>query len=165
MTYLCDKKREVEGDIDEEKGSTKRFKSQGNIEYGNQKQFEPIITHSSQLAPSYQYPPHQYQYYPHQYPPYQQQYPLHYQYYNQNQQHFFDSSSQNQQYLPQFHQYHQPYLIPLLKKELIGSIVITLYNNKTYRINSIEWNKTPETKFTPNIGSDMSFENLWTKSY
>ncbi|XP_036382072.1 piwi-like protein 2 [Megalops cyprinoides] len=42
-------------------------------------------------------------------------------------------------------------------KELIGSIVITRYNNRTYRIDDIEWAKSPKDTFTMADGSQISF--------
>ena len=32
-------------------------------------------------------------------------------------------------------------------KTLLGCIVMTRYNNKTYRIDDIDWNKKPADKF------------------
>jgi aubergine-like protein len=34
-----------------------------------------------------------------------------------------------------------------IKNELVGSIVMTTYNRKTYRIDDIDWEKTPRDKF------------------
>lgn len=42
-------------------------------------------------------------------------------------------------------------------KELIGSIVITRYNNRTYRIDDIEWGKSPKDTFTMADGSTTTF--------
>lgn len=33
------------------------------------------------------------------------------------------------------------------ENELVGAIVLTRYNNRTYRVDSIEWNKSPKDKF------------------
>ncbi|KAK5574765.1 hypothetical protein RB653_010018 [Dictyostelium firmibasis] len=51
-----------------------------------------------------------------------------------------------------------------IENELIGSIVITLYNNKTYRINSIDWSKTPNSKFSTDKG-DISFLEYYKITY
>lgn len=42
-------------------------------------------------------------------------------------------------------------------KELIGSIVITRYNNRTYRIDAIEWDKSPKDTFTLMDGTKTTF--------
>lgn len=42
-------------------------------------------------------------------------------------------------------------------KELIGSIVITRYNNRTYRIDGIEWNKSPKDTVTLMDGTKTTF--------
>lgn len=42
-------------------------------------------------------------------------------------------------------------------KELVGSIVITRYNNRTYRIDDIEWNKSPKDTFTLMDGTKTTF--------
>uniref|UniRef100_A0A3Q0SJX5 Piwi-like protein 2 n=1 Tax=Amphilophus citrinellus TaxID=61819 RepID=A0A3Q0SJX5_AMPCI len=44
-------------------------------------------------------------------------------------------------------------------KELVGSIVITRYNNRTYRIDAIEWNKSPKDIFT------LMDVKYWHKNY
>ncbi|KAM6964835.1 piwi-like protein 2 [Aplochiton taeniatus] len=50
-------------------------------------------------------------------------------------------------------------------KELIGSIVITRYNNRTYRIDDIEWNKSPKDTFTMVDGSQTTFVEYYSKNY
>ncbi|KAM3872188.1 piwi-like protein 2 [Diretmus argenteus] len=50
-------------------------------------------------------------------------------------------------------------------KELIGSIVITRYNNRTYRIDDIEWSKSPKDTFTMFDGSETSFVDYYSKNY
>lgn len=42
-------------------------------------------------------------------------------------------------------------------KELVGSIVITRYNNRTYRIDDIKWNKSPKDTFTLMDGTKTTF--------
>lgn len=42
-------------------------------------------------------------------------------------------------------------------KALIGSIVITRYNNRTYRIDAIEWKKSPKDTFTLMDGTKTTF--------
>ncbi|KAM4577681.1 LOW QUALITY PROTEIN: piwi-like protein 2 [Odontesthes bonariensis] len=50
-------------------------------------------------------------------------------------------------------------------KELIGSIVITRYNNRTYRIDAIEWNKSPKDTFTLMDGTQTSFSEYYSTNY
>ncbi|XP_026198190.1 piwi-like protein 2 isoform X2 [Anabas testudineus] len=50
-------------------------------------------------------------------------------------------------------------------KELIGSIVITRYNNRTYRIDAIEWNKAPKDTFTLMNGTKTTFADYYSKNY
>lgn len=42
-------------------------------------------------------------------------------------------------------------------KELLGSIVITRYNNRTYRVDDIQWNKSPKDTFTLMDGTKTTF--------
>ncbi|KAG8574131.1 hypothetical protein GDO81_009061 [Engystomops pustulosus] len=50
-------------------------------------------------------------------------------------------------------------------KQLVGSIVITRYNNRTYRIDDIEWKKTPKDVFTMSDGTNISFIDYYSKNY
>uniref|UniRef100_A0A8D3C5Y8 Piwi-like protein 2 n=1 Tax=Scophthalmus maximus TaxID=52904 RepID=A0A8D3C5Y8_SCOMX len=50
-------------------------------------------------------------------------------------------------------------------KELIGSIAITRYNNRTYRIDDIEWNKSPSDTFLLMNGSKTTFVEYYSKNY
>ncbi|GAA6220778.1 piwi-like protein 2 isoform X1 [Lates japonicus] len=50
-------------------------------------------------------------------------------------------------------------------KELIGSIVITRYNNRTYRIDAIEWNKSPKDTFPLMDGTKTTFVKYYSKNY
>ncbi|KAG8452990.1 hypothetical protein GDO86_004701 [Hymenochirus boettgeri] len=50
-------------------------------------------------------------------------------------------------------------------KELLGKIVLTKYNNKTYRIDEIEWNKTPQSTFKKSDGTDVSFVDYYRTQY
>ncbi|XP_034006787.1 piwi-like protein 2 isoform X2 [Trematomus bernacchii] len=50
-------------------------------------------------------------------------------------------------------------------KELIGNIVITRYNNRTYRIDSIEWDKSPKDSFTFMDGTQTTFVEYYSKNY
>lgn len=50
-------------------------------------------------------------------------------------------------------------------KELVGQIVLTKYNNKTYRIDEISWNMTPESTFKKADGSEISFVDYYKNQY
>ncbi|KAE8291705.1 Piwi-like protein 2 [Larimichthys crocea] len=50
-------------------------------------------------------------------------------------------------------------------KALIGSIVITRYNNRTYRIDAIEWKKSPKDTFTLMDGTKTTFVEYYSKNY
>ncbi|XP_070621455.1 piwi-like protein 2 isoform X2 [Erythrolamprus reginae] len=50
-------------------------------------------------------------------------------------------------------------------KQLIGSIIITRYNNKNYRIDDIDWNKTPQNSFTMSDGKEITFLDYYSKNY
>ncbi|XP_015269670.1 PREDICTED: piwi-like protein 2 [Gekko japonicus] len=50
-------------------------------------------------------------------------------------------------------------------KQLIGSIIITRYNNNTYRIDDIDWNKTPKDSFTLFNGKEITFVDYYSNNY
>ncbi|XP_058406544.1 piwi-like protein 2 isoform X2 [Diceros bicornis minor] len=50
-------------------------------------------------------------------------------------------------------------------KHLVGNIVITRYNNRTYRIDDVDWNKTPKDSFTMSDGKEMTFLEYYSKNY
>ncbi|KAJ7305189.1 hypothetical protein JRQ81_011096 [Phrynocephalus forsythii] len=50
-------------------------------------------------------------------------------------------------------------------KQLVGNIIITRYNNHTYRIDDIDWNKTPKDSFTMSNGKTISFLEYYSKNY
>ncbi|XP_028564520.2 piwi-like protein 2 isoform X4 [Podarcis muralis] len=50
-------------------------------------------------------------------------------------------------------------------KQLIGNIIITRYNNNTYRIDDIDWNKTPKDSFTMSDGKEITFIDYYSKNY
>ncbi|XP_064424197.1 piwi-like protein 1 [Latimeria chalumnae] len=50
-------------------------------------------------------------------------------------------------------------------KELIGLIVLTRYNNKTYRVDDIDWDKNPESKFKKADGTEISFVDYYKMQY
>jgi len=53
----------------------------------------------------------------------------------------------------------------LASKQLIGEIVLTRYNNKTYRIDDIDWEKNPTHTFSKADGSKISFQEYYEKAY
>ncbi|NWI90149.1 PIWL1 protein, partial [Pitta sordida] len=50
-------------------------------------------------------------------------------------------------------------------KELIGLVVLTRYNNKTYRIDDINWDSNPMGTFRKSDGSEISFMDYYKKQY
>nr|XP_057927973.1 piwi-like protein 1 [Doryrhamphus excisus] len=52
----------------------------------------------------------------------------------------------------------------ICSKELVGLIVLTKYNNKTYRIDDIAWDQTPNNTFTRG-DTDISFKNYYKNQY
>ncbi|MBN3310147.1 PIWL2 protein, partial [Amia calva] len=50
-------------------------------------------------------------------------------------------------------------------KELVGNIVITRYNNRTYRVDKIDWTKSPKDTFTLTDGSKTTFIEYYSKNY
>ncbi|CAJ1068058.1 piwi-like protein 1 isoform X1 [Xyrichtys novacula] len=52
----------------------------------------------------------------------------------------------------------------ICEKELVGLIVLTKYNNKTYRIDEIAWDHTPKNTFKRN-DTDVSFKSYYKSQY
>jgi len=52
-----------------------------------------------------------------------------------------------------------------VEKALLGAIIITRYNNKTYRIDEIAWNKQPADEFDTKNGQKQSFMNYYETRY
>nr|BCS90542.1 piwi protein [Cladonema pacificum] len=53
----------------------------------------------------------------------------------------------------------------IAKKKLIGEIVLTRYNNKTYRVDDIAWDMHPTNTFEKADGSKISFEQYYNDHY
>ncbi|KAF7251130.1 Piwi-like protein 4 [Varanus komodoensis] len=51
------------------------------------------------------------------------------------------------------------------EKELVGLIVLTRYNNKTYRIDDIEWSVKPTDTFQKRDGTQISYEDYYKQQY
>ncbi|NXI49548.1 PIWL1 protein, partial [Chloroceryle aenea] len=49
--------------------------------------------------------------------------------------------------------------------ELIGLVVLTKYNNRTYRIDDIDWNASPRSTFRKSDGSEISYVDYYKKQY
>ena len=54
---------------------------------------------------------------------------------------------------------------PYFEKELVGSIVLTRYNNRTYRICGVERNKTPMEEFDKRGGEKTNFVEYYSQNY
>nr|SIP62986.1 Piwi Like RNA-Mediated Gene Silencing 2 [Protopterus annectens] len=50
-------------------------------------------------------------------------------------------------------------------KQLLGNIIITRYNNRTYRIDDIEWKKCPQDRFTMSDGKSITFLEYYRTNY
>jgi len=53
----------------------------------------------------------------------------------------------------------------IVEKSLLGAIVITRYNNKTYRIDEIAWDKHPADEFDGRNGEKMSYVKYYAQKY
>jgi len=50
-------------------------------------------------------------------------------------------------------------------KQLVGQIILTRYNNRTYRIDDIAWDLTPSSKFKKKSGDDITYLSYYSLSY
>ncbi|TKS79036.1 Piwi-like protein 1 [Collichthys lucidus] len=62
------------------------------------------------------------------------------------------------------HQFGNQRFPDICAKELIGLIVLTKYNNRTYRIDDIAWDHTPNNTFTRR-DTEISFKNYYKNQY
>jgi len=53
----------------------------------------------------------------------------------------------------------------IAKKKLLGEIILTRYNNKTYRIDDIDWEKHPTDSFQKADGSSITFKEYYETVY
>ncbi|KPP60297.1 piwi-like protein 1-like, partial [Scleropages formosus] len=68
-------------------------------------------------------------------------------------------------YMTCMQQQHGPQLfVETCKKELVGLVVLTKYNNKTYRVDDIAWDHTPCNTFTRG-GTVISFKDYFKTQY
>ena len=49
--------------------------------------------------------------------------------------------------------------------ELVGNVVITLYNKKTYIVDDIDWDRNPDTTFQKKDGTEISFYRYYKDRY
>lgn len=47
------------------------------------------------------------------------------------------------------------------KSKIIGTVVLTGYNNKTYRVDDVDWDSTPESTFKRNDGTSISYQQYF----
>ncbi|CAL1300079.1 unnamed protein product [Larinioides sclopetarius] len=50
-------------------------------------------------------------------------------------------------------------------KTLVGCVVLTRYNNKTYKVDDITWEMSPKSTFKTKDGSEISFIDYYKRSY
>ncbi|XP_051897227.1 piwi-like protein 2 isoform X2 [Pristis pectinata] len=50
-------------------------------------------------------------------------------------------------------------------KQLVGSVIMTKYNNRTYRIDDIDWDKAPTSSFRMADGKSITFCEYYSKTY
>jgi len=50
-------------------------------------------------------------------------------------------------------------------EELLGHIVLTRYNNRTYRVDGIAWDLNPQTKFLMKNGAEITFAKYYEEHY
>ncbi|KAK2093800.1 Piwi-like protein 2 [Saguinus oedipus] len=64
-----------------------------------------------------------------------------------------------------FYQQNKEHFQDECTKLLVGNIIITRYNNRTYRIDDVDWNKTPKDSFTMSDGKEITFLEYYSKNY
>uniref|UniRef100_UPI00358F629F piwi-like protein 1 n=1 Tax=Myxine glutinosa TaxID=7769 RepID=UPI00358F629F len=50
-------------------------------------------------------------------------------------------------------------------REFVGQIVLTRYNNRTYRVDDIEWDRNPQMEFQRNNGSQITYVDYYMQQY
>eukprot|EP00731_Ephydatia_muelleri_P025692 Em0017g775a len=50
-------------------------------------------------------------------------------------------------------------------KQLVGSVVLTRYNNRTYEIDDIAWDKNPRCAFQDHAGNQITFVDYYKRAY
>lgn len=51
------------------------------------------------------------------------------------------------------------------KNEVIGQVVMTAYNNNTYRIDDVDFNSSPQSTFTSSRGESKTYEEYYRTKY
>ncbi|KFU89584.1 Piwi-like 1 [Chaetura pelagica] len=64
-----------------------------------------------------------------------------------------------------YHQVEEQKFRDACAKELIGLVVLTKYNNKTYRVDDIDWEGNPQCTFRRADGSEISFVDYYKRQY
>nr|AJW77406.1 piwi-like protein 2 [Alitta virens] len=52
-----------------------------------------------------------------------------------------------------------------IERKIIGQSVLTRYNNKTYRVDDIDWNQTAESTFKKDDGTEYSYIDYYREQY
>ncbi|XP_076451619.1 piwi-like protein 1 [Babylonia areolata] len=52
-----------------------------------------------------------------------------------------------------------------ITRQIVGCTVLTRYNNKTYRIDDIDWGKTPRSSFMTSNGQEITFADYYWNQY
>jgi len=49
----------------------------------------------------------------------------------------------------------------VVTEKILGHVVLTRYNNRTYTVDDIMWDKTPLSTFTSSSGQEMTFAEYY----
>jgi aubergine-like protein len=58
-----------------------------------------------------------------------------------------------------------PQFKELVAKQIIGQIVLTRYNNKTYRVDDIDWNQSPNSSFKKSDQTEITYVQYYKQAY
>lgn len=50
-------------------------------------------------------------------------------------------------------------------KQIVGNVVMTRYNNKTYRVDDIQWDSNPQSTFTDRRGGEVAYVDYYKNQY
>uniref|UniRef100_S4RYE2 Piwi-like RNA-mediated gene silencing 1 n=1 Tax=Petromyzon marinus TaxID=7757 RepID=S4RYE2_PETMA len=64
-----------------------------------------------------------------------------------------------------FEQIEERHFHDACQKELVGQVILTRYNNRTYRIDDISWNRNPSMTFLKSDGTEVTYYEYYTKHY
>ena len=51
------------------------------------------------------------------------------------------------------------------KKQLVGSYVVTRYNNRTYKVDDIDFEMNPKSEFIDHLNNSVSFVDYYRSAY